>query len=440
MRYIEEYRTVQDFLDRVCKQVRAKPMHAEIREELLSHIEERAELLMLEGNAEEPAVLEAVRQMGEPEEIGRSLHMAHRPQLDWKLLVLIGMLSVIGLVGMLNVDYSDGPSKTGLFAHKATFLGLGAIFLVLLYFLDYRKLKKHSGALFFITLCLMAYTLFQGVTINGQTLYLSIGSFAIPMLGNVSILLLLIALAGMKPASQWGLWKGMLITLYRGVLPVVLYALNDSMVHPVVYLLGFTGMTWATSRNFRQFSLLMIVPFTSLAIVLVTKQQYLMWRLERIMDREGDGGYVMRAASEAVSSAGWFGHGFGAPNPGIPYIYSESVFTYLIYCFGWLFGIALGIMVFLFLARIWTISSVLQDAYAKHIVMAVIIVFCMRMLIPLFMGLGIIPAFSLDPPFISYGGTNQLIDLAVVGLILSIYRRKNMIPSDLGGIEAVRVK
>ncbi|CAM3321268.1 MULTISPECIES: FtsW/RodA/SpoVE family cell cycle protein [Paenibacillus] len=439
MRYIEEYRTVQDFLDRVCKQVRAKPMHAEIREELLSHIEERAELLMLEGNAEEPAVMEAVRQMGEPEEIGRSLHMAHRPQLDWKLLVLIGLLSIIGLFGMLNVDYSETPAFTGLFAHKATFLGLGVIFLVLFYFLDYRKLKKHSGALFFITLCLMTYTLFQGVTINGQTLFLDIGPITIPMLGVVSCFFLLIALAGMKPVSQWGFWEGVLNMLYRGVLPVMLYALSDSMVYLVIYLLGFTWITWETSRNFRQFSLLMTLPFTSLAIVLLTKKQYLMWRLERTLDREGDGGYVMRAASEAVSSAGWFGHGFGAPNPRIPYIYSESVFTYLIYCFGWLFGITLGIMVFLFLARFWAISSVLQDAYAKHIVMAVIIVFCMRMLIPLFMGLGIIPAVSLDPPFISYGGTNQLIDLAVVGLILSIYRRKNMIPSDLGGTEAVRV-
>jgi len=440
LRYIEEYRTVQDFLDRVCKQVRAKPMHAEIREELLSHIEERAELLMLEGNAEEPAVLEAVRQMGEPEEIGRSLHMAHRPQLDWKLLVLIGLLSIIGLFGMLSVDYSETHEFTGLFAHKATFLGFGVIFLVLFYFLDYRKLKKYSGAIFFFTLCLMTYTLFRGATINGQTLFLDIGPIMIPMLGIVSCFLLLIALVGMKPVSQWGIWEGTLNMLYRGVLPVVLYALSDSMVYLVIYLLGFLGITWVTSRNLKHFFSLMFLPFTSLAIVLLTKQQYLMWRLERVMDREGDGGYVMRVTSDAISSAGWFGHGFAAPNPGIPYVHSDSVFTYLIYCFGWLFGIALGIMILWFLARIWTISSVLQDTYAKNIVTAVIIVFSMRMLIPLFMGLGVIPAVSLDPPFISYGGTNQLIDLAVVGLILSIYRRKNMIPSDLGGIEAVRVK
>ena len=64
MRPVEQYKVVQEFLDRVCKQVRARAMHPEIREELLGHIEERTELLMLEGNAEEPAVQEAVKQMG----------------------------------------------------------------------------------------------------------------------------------------------------------------------------------------------------------------------------------------------------------------------------------------------------------------------------------------------------------------------------------------
>lgn len=49
MRPVEEYKVVQNFLSRVCKQVRARGMHPEIREELLGHIEERTELLMLEG-------------------------------------------------------------------------------------------------------------------------------------------------------------------------------------------------------------------------------------------------------------------------------------------------------------------------------------------------------------------------------------------------------
>ena len=61
MRQMEENMV---FWDHVCKQVRTRQMHPEIREELLGHIEDRAELLMLEGHPEEFAVQEAVKQMG----------------------------------------------------------------------------------------------------------------------------------------------------------------------------------------------------------------------------------------------------------------------------------------------------------------------------------------------------------------------------------------
>ncbi|MFE9275669.1 FtsW/RodA/SpoVE family cell cycle protein [Paenibacillus glucanolyticus] len=438
MRPIEEYKVVQDFLGRVCRQVRARAMHPEIREELLGHIEERTELLMLEGNAEGPAVEDAVKQMGAPEDIGKSLHLAHRPQLDWKLLVLLALLSLVGLFGALSVDYAGTEFVSDFFVRKAWFFGIGLILLIGFYFLDYRKLKKYSGVLFFITLCLMAMTEFFGTNVNGANLYLHFGPIVIPMLGTVSVFFLLFAAAGMKPASQWRPWEGVVQILYRGVLPVFLYGWSDSMVYLFVYVLGFLVLTWTTKRSIKQFAVLMLPSFIGLAYILFTKRIYLMWRLEGLADREGDGGYFMRVIADAVSSAGWFGQGFAAPNPGIPYVYSDSIYPYLIYCFGWMFGIVVGMVVLLFLARMWSISNVLHDSYGKNIVTGVIVVLGLRMLMPIIMGLGMFPVVSLDFPFISYGGVNNMLDFAIVGLLLSIYRRKNMIPSEAGDAPPMR--
>lgn len=431
MRPVEEYKVVQDFLSRVCKQVRARAMHPEIREELLGHIEERTEFLMREGNAEEPAVQEAVKQMGVPEEIGRSLHQAHRPQVEWKLLILLVILSLIGLIGALSVDYAGTEVVSYFFSRKLVYFGIGLIFLIGLYFMDYRKLKKYSGALFCITLCLMALTLIRGVGVNGHVTFINVGPIGFPMFGAASVVLLLIALAGMKPASQWGKWESILQLLYRGVLPIALYSMSGTMVYMFIYLLGFLVLTWMTRRNNKQFAALTLLPFISIAYFLFTKRIYLMWRLEGLTDREGEGGYFMRVIADAVSSAGWFGQGFAAPNPGIPYIYSDSIFPYLVYCFGWLFGIALGMIVLMFLARMWSLSSVLHDSYGKNIVAGVIVVLGLRLLLPILMGLGVVPIVSMDLPFISNGGFNHMMDFAIVGLLLSIYRRKNMIPTDL---------
>ena len=439
MRPVEEYKVVQDFLAQVCKQVRARAMHPEIREELLGHIEERTELLMLEGNAEEPAVQEAVKQMGDPGDIGKSLHLAHRPQLDWKLLVLLALLSLIGLFGALSVDYSGTEKITDMFARKVVFFGIGLILLIGFYFLDYRKLKKYSGVLFFITLCLMAMTEFSGTNINGANLYLHVGPIVIPMLGTVSVFLLLFALAGMKPASRWGPWETVFHILYRGGLPIAFYSMGGSMVYMSIYLLGFLVLTWTTKRNIKQFAVLTLLSFIGVVYILFTKRIYLMGRLEGLADREGDGGYFMRVIADAVSSAGWFGQGFAAPNPGSPYVYSDSIYPYLIYCFGWMFGIVVGMVVLLFLARMWSIAHVLHDSYGKNIVTGVIVVLGLRLLMPILMGLGVVPIVSLDFPFISYGGVNNMLDFAIVGLLLSIYRRKNMIPSELGEAAPMKV-
>ncbi|MFH0070944.1 FtsW/RodA/SpoVE family cell cycle protein, partial [Peribacillus sp. NPDC056705] len=143
-------------------------------------------------------------------------------------------------------------------------------------------------------------------------------------------------------------------------------------------------------------------------------------------------GYFMRVTAEAISSAGWFGQGFAAANPGLPYAYSDAIFAYLIYCFGWIFGIVVGMIVLLFLARMWNISLAHKDSYAKNITRGIIVVLGLRLFLPILMTLGWLPSVSLDFPFLSNGGTNNMLDLAMDGLLLSIYRHKNMIPNGAG--------
>ena len=143
--------------------------------------------------------------------------------------------------------------------------------------------------------------------------------------------------------------------------------------------------------------------------------------------------------ADAIQAAGWFGQGFGQATPKIPYVLYDNVFPYLIYCFGWLFGIVVGVLILLFLVRLWNISTVHKDPYAKHIAAVLIVVFGFRLLWPLLMGLGILPKVTLEPPFFSYSGMNQILDMTAVGLLLSIYRRKNMIPSEGGEAAPMKV-
>ncbi|PJN51491.1 hypothetical protein PAEVO_45830 [Paenibacillus sp. GM2FR] len=438
MRQMEENMVVRQFLDRVCKQVRTKQMHLEIREELLGHIEDRVELLMLEGHPEEFAVQEAVKQMGDPGDIGKSLHMAHRPQLDWKLLVMLALFLIIGLVGMVSVYYADERYSVSLVERKLFCFGIGVLFLIGFYFLDYRKLKKYSAPVFFLIVILMVISLVYGQLHDRRTDYINIGPIGVNMI-TFSLIPLLLALAGMKPASQWGRWEAVLNILYRGVLPVVLYSISSSIIYTYIYVIGFLILTWRTSKSLKQFAMIAALPLVGVAIFLSTQTDHLLLRWREFMNPSAKEMWYMGNNADAIQAAGWFGQGFGQATPRIPYVLYDNVFPYLIYCFGWLFGIVVGVLILLFLVRLWNISTVHKDPYAKHIAAVLIVVFGFRLLWPLLMGLGILPKVTLEPPFFSYSGMNQILDMAAVGLLLSIYRRKNMVPSEVGEAAPMKV-
>lgn len=67
----------------VTEQVRFKPDREKIRDELISHIEDRIDELKSSGLTEEEAETRAVEAMGDPVAIGRQLDSVHKPWLGW---------------------------------------------------------------------------------------------------------------------------------------------------------------------------------------------------------------------------------------------------------------------------------------------------------------------------------------------------------------------
>ena len=83
---------IKSYLNNVCKEIKYEPAKKVISEELEIHMKEIKEDYIKDGIDEITAEEKAVNQMGNAEEIGKSLNKIHKPQLDWKLLILIGIL------------------------------------------------------------------------------------------------------------------------------------------------------------------------------------------------------------------------------------------------------------------------------------------------------------------------------------------------------------
>nr|WP_253944916.1 FtsW/RodA/SpoVE family cell cycle protein [Paenibacillus sp. NEAU-GSW1] len=137
----------------------------------------------------------------------------------------------------------------------------------------------------------------------------------------------------------------------------------------------------------------------------------------------------MRNSIKAIHEGGIWGRGFGMPNEKLPFIHSEMIFTYLTYSMGWVMG---GLIVAAAIALAIHVGGMirgLRDRYAKALVIGLFSILCLQFVWVIGMSFGLLPIIAVTLPFISYGSSYTTIELLMMGIMLSIYRRKDMVGS-----------
>lgn len=104
--------------------------------------------------------------MGHAEEIGKKLNKIHKPKLDWKLLILILILIGFGIIVAILRDRQ--PLKTNNYTGSTiVYLVIGIILSIVIYFFDYKKIKKYSNLIWIIaTIIMVVPFLLKGPMIN----------------------------------------------------------------------------------------------------------------------------------------------------------------------------------------------------------------------------------------------------------------------------------
>ena len=98
---------IEQYLDTVGAQVRWKRVRPALTQELRTHLEEQAEAYRAEGLPAAEAEAEAVRQMGNAEQIGLALDAVHRPKRQTAILSLAGICILLGAI--FRILSQDSP-------------------------------------------------------------------------------------------------------------------------------------------------------------------------------------------------------------------------------------------------------------------------------------------------------------------------------------------
>ncbi|WP_170315017.1 FtsW/RodA/SpoVE family cell cycle protein [Saccharibacillus brassicae] len=452
------------YLDRLCARVKAKELHPELREEMRGHLDELIADKEDAGASTLEAALWAMKQMGDADEIGGTLGQVHRPKFNWKLLVPLGVMVLIGLLtlfsigsgswekyisdtkGMQSVSFSYLP----LVYEQLLYVMIGAAAFTIFIFFNYKKLQHYSLILYLITIGLSFLVALKGWTdgVSGTFGYLHLGSWRIEWT-MPSLYLFVLSLAGILTSKDWrsrpAYHLTVIVLMVLLMAPILPYLWMNKTMMAFFYFLFVLPLYLKFCRRSQHLWMVFPAAVALVALLWIRVSSFNYW-IGRALEwkerwnllfraiyapesvREEPILYLNGKINEILSSVGLWGHGFGSSLSSLPYAYSDFVFTYLIYSFGWI-GAAFVLFVILGLAvQLIRSGRQVRDLYGKTLIMLLSTAFIVQTLYAIGASLNLFPVTNLHLPFLSYG-SSSILYFALFGLIFGIHRRRDMLPA-----------
>jgi len=154
-------------------------------------------------------------------------------------------------------------------------------------------------------------------------------------------------------------------------------------------------------------------------------------RIQAFIDPNADplgSGYNAIQAKVAIGSGGFFGKGFLHGNQTqlqfIPEQWTDFIFCVVGEEFGFIGSVVVIVLFLVLFLRILRLASFAKNEFLSMVIIGILTVFFVHFLVNIGMAIGILPVIGIPLPFVSYGGSSLLINMAMLGIILNIHRSR----------------
>ena len=414
------------FLAVVTGQIRSREARIHVEKELNYHLKETKKYWIDKGMTDIEAEEKAVKQMGDPQKLGVKMNKLHRPKADWLLLSLLAAVMALGILPILALDAEVYGEMRDSFLQKKSIFGLAGLALaVCIMFFDYRKLQKWGWAFFLIgTAILYGLRWFPNTFSNGEP------NFYIPGLGALNCWAALpfffLAWAQFFQDKRIKAWQLILLFVYSLYLFLMIPNLSITFIYGMMVMI----MLWWSHLSKRIVFSLTAGIFTlgtaGIASLYLFGRQYQIQRVEAFIDPNqyaNGAGYMYVQLRERMLEASWFGETVKQLKP-IPDLHTDYALVGLTSHFGYAASIIVMIVLLLFVIRMGAMTVGVKSRYAKLLVVGAVALFSLQFFYNIAMIFGMVPIISMSLPFISYGGIPTIFNAFLIGVVLSVYRRK----------------
>lgn len=353
-----------------------------------------------------------------------------------RLILLVLVVLVFGIIMVYSSSWPyavDIGNEPEFFAKKQIIAAVIAIVVMAITsFLPYTIYKKLSIPIYIVSyiLCLLLFTPLGNNYGTFARRWLKLGISFMP--SDIHKIAAIIIMASYLSARKKNLpvlkdFIPVMGLIGLTVLPIYLQP-NLSTVVLIIAVMG--GIYFMSGMKLSYF--LAIIPAGALSIYLFLSGPSNEYRRQRIralinpLDDYLGTGWQLSQALFAVSSGGILGLGLGRSNQKHLYLseaHNDFIFAIIAEELG-LIGCLLVIVAFLLFIKLgFSISAGAKDEFGQLLGTGITLMIGFQAFINMGVSLGLLPPTGLVLPFISYGGTSLVINLAMVGILINISRK-----------------
>ena len=312
-------------------------------------------------------------------------------------------------------------------------IGAGLMFFCMTF--DYRQLQKYAKPLLGFVIVLLVLVLIPhiGKITSGARRWFSLGpiNFQPSELAKPVLIIYLADFFARKKSDARSLIRGFLpVMLVMGILCALIIKQPDLGNTVLVFTITLS-MLFVAGGKIKHIAAIFLSAIPVL-VLLILAEPYRIRRMVAFMNPWDDAqgaGFQLSQSQIALGSGGFWGVGLGRSEQKLFYLpaaHTDFIFSIIGEELGFLGAIAL---IVLFGILIWQGVKILKhtaDPFGYYIALGILVMISIQVVVNVGVSIGALPTKGLPLPFISYGGSALIFNMAAIGLLLNVARAHDL--------------
>ena len=354
------------------------------------------------------------------------------------MLAIVLVLCMLGAVAIYSCTKSElvkqGRSPTSRLSMQFVWIVIGLMALVATMLVDASKLSRLAWPIYLACIGLLLVVLVTG-PIRGTTRWIALGPVNLQPaeLAKIALILMLSAVLARSEDESWD-FLFLVRTLAYVAGPALLILLQPDLGTPIVMFFIWLVMLYAFGANpvhLGAFTLAAVLLFAGAwGFDIIRPHQKA--RMVAFIDPEADPhgvGYHLRQSLIAIGSGHLWGHGLfhGPQSQGsfIPDQETDFIFTVIGEELGFVGATSVVLLYGLLLFRGVAVAAAAPSMFGRVTAIGITAMLLLQVTVNIGMTIGMAPVKGMALPFLSYGGSAMVTNMMGIGILQSIYMRRD---------------